>query len=327
MAATHLDRRLGKEDHEVAAFGGLQDSAPRSGVLALHARMEGVGSGSWQDPRLVQVWFRWADYLVPRRDVGVFTLGCSPRDREHRVPLDRLADAVVAALDGRALTYGELADACPALRDRLALRALAVTGKVHIRWDARTLKVLPANPADIDEADARRQLLGRFLHWLGPSTAAGFARWAGVTRPEAELTWDAIRSGLVAVSVPTKTGWVLAEDEDAFTHPRPPAQGQVRFLPPEDPYLYPHAGLTVPAVPEAVTDRHRHVGLIPRLANSLTGRFLHAGRIMGSWGRAGGNLTIAPWRPLTDDERDLVSAEIARLESALGQPVRCTWIE
>jgi hypothetical protein len=104
--------------------------------------------------------------------VGVFTLGCAPRDREHRVPLDRLADAVVASLDGRALTYGELADACSALRGvHIALRALAVTGKVHIRWDARTLKVLPAHPAEIDEEDARRQLLARFLHWLGPSTA------------------------------------------------------------------------------------------------------------------------------------------------------------
>jgi hypothetical protein len=148
-----------------------------------------------------------------------------------------------------------------------------------------------------------------------------------VTRPEAELTWDAVRSGLVAVSVATKTAWVRAEDEDAFTHAGSPAQGQVRFLPPGDPYLYPHAGLTSPAVPEAMTDRHRHLRLAPRLANSLTGRLLHAGRIMGSWGRAGGNLTIAPWRALSDDERDLVIAEIAQLQSALGQPIRCTWIE
>lgn len=78
----HLDDRLGlgEDDHVVAAFGGLHDSAPRSGLLALHARMEGVGPGSWQDQRLLQVWFRWADYLVPRRDVGLFALGCSLRN-------------------------------------------------------------------------------------------------------------------------------------------------------------------------------------------------------------------------------------------------------
>lgn len=81
-AVMHLDDRLGlgEDDHVVAAFGGLHDSAPRSGLLALHARMEGVGPGSWQDQRLLQVWFRWADYLVPRRDVGLFALGCSLRN-------------------------------------------------------------------------------------------------------------------------------------------------------------------------------------------------------------------------------------------------------
>ena len=328
LRATHLDCRLGEKDHEVAAFGGLQDSLPRAGLLALHARMEGVWPGSWQEPRLVQLWFRWADYLVPRRDVGVFTLGCSPRDREHRAALERLADAVVAALDGRALPYEELADACPALTDRLALRPLAVTGKIHIRWDARTLTIVPADPAEIDEEDARRQLLGRFLHWLGPSTAAGFARWAGLNRTEAELTWDAVRSELIAVSPASRAGWILAEDEDAFTHPSPPtATGQVRLLPPGDPYLYLHAGLRIPGVPRAVTDRYRRPDLAPRLANSLTGRILNAGRITGSWGRAGSNVTFAPWQRLTDDERNLVIAETARLDSTLGQPVRSTWIE
>lgn len=240
-AVVHLDDRLGDDDHDVAAFGGLQDSAPRAGLLALHARMEGVGPGSWQDQRLVQVWFRWADHLVPRRDVGLFTLGCSPRDRERRAALDRLAHAVTAALDGRALTYEQLLDACPALEDRLALRALAVTGKVHIRWDARVLRVLPADPAEIDEEDARRQLLRRFLQWLGPSSPAGFARWAGVSRTDVALTWDALRSGLVAVSVSGKPGWVLAEDEAAFAHHGSRTEGQVRFLPPGDPYLYPTA--------------------------------------------------------------------------------------
>lgn len=136
---------------------------------------------------------------------------------------------MTAGLDGRALTYKQLLDACPAMEDRLALRALAVTGKVHFRWDARVLRVLPADLAEIDEEDARRQR--RLLHWLGPSTPAGFARWAGVSRTDVALTWDALRSGLVAVSVSGKPGWVLAEDQAAFAHHGCPAEGQVRFLP------------------------------------------------------------------------------------------------
>src|SRR5439155_1469291 len=64
-----------------AAFAGLQDSAPRSAVLALHARVKDVSASAWRDPRFVQVWGpRGAVYVVPSRDVAVFTLGRSPRN-------------------------------------------------------------------------------------------------------------------------------------------------------------------------------------------------------------------------------------------------------
>ena len=69
----HLVERPPPGSHKIAAVGGLQDSAPRAALFALHARMEHVGAGSWEDPSLVQIWFRMADYVVPRRDVGVFT--------------------------------------------------------------------------------------------------------------------------------------------------------------------------------------------------------------------------------------------------------------
>lgn len=52
--ATHLGKRFAAGEHVQAAFGGLQDSAPRAALLALHARMEDVGPGAWEDPKLVQ---------------------------------------------------------------------------------------------------------------------------------------------------------------------------------------------------------------------------------------------------------------------------------
>src|SRR5262249_45136516 len=58
-----------------AAWGGLQDTAPRSALLSLHARAAGVGPDSWADERLAQVWGpRLAVYLVPWNDYGVFTV-------------------------------------------------------------------------------------------------------------------------------------------------------------------------------------------------------------------------------------------------------------
>src|SRR5205807_7495369 len=79
--ATFLHRRLPPGRLVDAAFAGLQDSAPRSAVLALHARVKDVSPTAWKDPRFAQVWGpRGAVYAVPSRDVAVFTLGRSPRN-------------------------------------------------------------------------------------------------------------------------------------------------------------------------------------------------------------------------------------------------------
>ena len=82
LRANHLHERLRAGSYADAAYGGLQDSAPRASLIALHARVERTHPDAWEDPSLVQIWFRWADYVVPRRDVGVFTLGASPRDEQ-----------------------------------------------------------------------------------------------------------------------------------------------------------------------------------------------------------------------------------------------------
>src|SRR6059036_1493153 len=79
--ATYLHKRLPPGRLVRAAFAGLQDSAPRSAVLALHARVKDVSPSAWEDRHFVQVWGpRGAVYLVPRDDVAVFTLGLLPRD-------------------------------------------------------------------------------------------------------------------------------------------------------------------------------------------------------------------------------------------------------
>lgn len=82
----HLDRRLPAGSHVAAAFGGLQDSAPRAGLLSLHARMEGVTPDAWEHPDLAQVWGpRGAVYLIPRDAIAAFTVGRGDGFRERAV--------------------------------------------------------------------------------------------------------------------------------------------------------------------------------------------------------------------------------------------------
>ena len=324
----HLAERLPARSHAAAAFGGLQDSAPRAALFGLHARMADVDPMAWADPALVQIWFRGADYVVPRRDVGMFTIGASPRDDERRAGLDALADKVLAVLDGNPMRSRDLVAAVPELNTPGAgrLRALCVTGKLHIRWDARTVDVLPAPPLAGDEEESRRELARRFLHWLGPANALQFAKWAGVDPADARTTWNAITSECVDVATPRGTGMVmLAADEDAL-RTTTPVTG-VRLLNLGDPFLYPHGGLVVASAPAGLAQRARDLGATSRVVNSLGCRVVLDGELIGSWGRAGRSFTVIPWRALTRDERDLVDAEIAATALPLGAAPRVTWLD
>jgi Winged helix DNA-binding domain len=334
--ATHLDKRLAAGEHIEAAIGGLQDSAPRAGLLALHARMEHVGPGDWEDPKLVQIWLRWADYLVPRRDVGVFTVGALPRLAGQRSALHHLADAVVRVLDGRARTARQVAESMSELPAPTTLRLCSVTGKVHIRWDAHTTVLLPADRAEpaatcdpglceVDEEEARRELARRFLAWLGPARAVDFAVWAGVGRDDAEATWRGLGRELVVVPVNGVEASLLASDEDAFSR-RGFAAAGVRLLPMGDPYLYPRAALALLPPPVELTERLGRDEVTPRVVNSLTGRVLLDGRLVASWGRSGAKVTLAAWPGMTATTRDLIEAAVDALRGPIGRSVTLGWL-
>src|SRR5579875_2771960 len=68
-----LDQRLpyGADSLRQAAWAGLQDSMPRAALLSLHARVDGAGPSSWEDPSLVQLWGpRFSVFVVPADDVA-----------------------------------------------------------------------------------------------------------------------------------------------------------------------------------------------------------------------------------------------------------------
>jgi hypothetical protein len=315
-AVMGLDARLAEGALAAAARGGLQDSSPRSALLALHARVEGVGPQAWEDPSLVQVWLRGADYVVPRADAAVFTVGARPRDERAAEALDVLADRVLAVLGGRPRRSGEVAAALSGLQREVELRGVARSGRVHIRWDARTTEMVPADLDAVDAEVCRLELARRFLHWLAPAVPARFARWAGVSRSDATTTFEALDTELATVVVAGERRRMLARDVDDLHSARPTTT--VRFLPPDDPYLSRDPRLRVPDAPPLSGP--------PRVRNSLTGRVLLDGRLVAAFARRQALVSLAPIARLLAEERLRIEEEAATLAGPLNARVDLRWL-
>jgi hypothetical protein len=328
MRASHLGARLAAGGYAKATEGGLQDSAPRDAQLALHARLDGVDPDGWEHPTLAQVWFRSSDYVVPRdeRGLAAFTLGTLPRAPEVAAELQELADVVLEILGGEPMSSRRVTEAIPDLPNPFLVKLLSCTGKVHIRWDASRIDVLPAEPAAVDPEDARVELARRFLHWLGPAGPGQFARWAGIVPDDARATWQglAARHDLVRVDLGGRGRWILADDEAALRTDEPLAG--VRLLPMGDPVLWLDRDVVVPPMPDHLAQRQPDGDITQRVLNSLQCRVLLDGTIVASWGRAGGHVTLAPWRHLTDDEIARIEAEAHSFATALGRKITLRWL-
>jgi hypothetical protein len=300
---SHLDAKLRPGSFAEAVWGGLQDSVPRAGVISLHARVEQTKPDSWEDPSIAQIWFRGgADYLVPRDDAGIFTLGSFPRDPAQGTSLDRLAADIHRLTDGRTLKVG---DVTSLLRlDRPTdIRASAVTGRVHIRWDASNIWLIPVERPDIDVEDARRELARRFVHWFGPTTKQRLARWTGVQPADAAATWKAIEKDLVPVEVDREARFALAADVDAMTRAEP-VRG-VRLIPFDDAFTKLDQQLLV-------VDETLRASVFPPTGQSvgyIPGAILVDGEIVGAWQRQQRKVTVHPWSKLSPKVREEIERE------------------
>jgi len=306
---THLDQKLPAGSFAEAAWGGLQDTIPRGGVTALHARVEGTQPDSWEDPSVVQIWFRGgADYIVPRTDVGIFSLGSLPRDPERVAELEKLADDIHRVAQGDTLLVREVS-ARLKHPTPIALRFSALTGRTRIRWDASNIWLIPVERPDIDPEDARLELARRFMHWLGPATKAGLARWTGVRPGEATKTWRAIEAELTEVEVEGEARFMLAADIDALATAAP-IRG-VRLLPMDDPLTKTDKELLVP-------NPEWRAQVLPAWGQSpgyLPGAVLVDGEIVGVWQRQQRRVRVRLFKSLGVEAREAIEVE------ALSMPV------
>ena len=190
---------------------------PRAALLSIHARVEGTGPDTLEDPSLVQLWGpRYSAYVVAAPDLAVFSLGRLPDDARGRRRAEDLGRRLHAFLDGRRMTCSEAGRALGVHPN--ALRYAAPTGTVLIRWDgARQPPVWTVPPPDADPRDARLELARRYLHVFGPATPLGFARWAGI-RPAAagRAAFDALVGSLTPVRTPVGDAWIMSSDEPTF---------------------------------------------------------------------------------------------------------------
>ena len=202
-------------------------------MISLHARVGDVQPSSWDDPSLVQIWFRGgADYVVPRTDVGIFTLGSLPRDPEKARALEQLADDIHRVCEGRTLLVREV-QASLGMEWPTFIRVSAMTGRVHIRWDASNIWLIPVDRPEIDAEDARLELARRFVHWFGPTTKRLMTKWTGVQPGDATKTWRGIEPEVVVMDVGGEERWMLEQDLDALVGAEP-VHG-VRLVPIDDP--------------------------------------------------------------------------------------------
>ena len=302
-----------------AAWAGLQDSMPRAALLSLHARVDGVESSTWEDPSLAQLWGpRYSTYVVPKCDFALFSLGRHPDNAKARLRAERIAEQLRAHLDGARMKDGEVGRALGVNSN--SFRYAATTGTVAIRWEgARAPTVWTVAAPEIDPADACRELARRYLHIFGPTTAEGFARWAGISRVAAATAFASLEGSLLAVRTPRADEWLLADDEPAIraaeTAPAP-----ARLLPSGDAYFLLDGGERELLVPRA--DQRQRLWT-PRV---WPGALLVKGEIRGTWRRAQHIVRIEAWARLSRGSRDAVEAEAGSLPlPALDRAIEVVW--
>ena len=243
---------------------GLQEYPPGWAAVALHARSTGEPQPA--DVAIVNA-MRGSPYVVPRRDVAVFTAALVPGDDGLKVlvgalaakelaaegitpreALDQVAAAARAGLAGGPLERDAFHQT---LRERLPdtllpwcrgcqshhvrpglWRALGPLGVTEM--PAKATWAL-AEPAAMGLDDARAELVRRFLRCFGPATHSQLAAWAQTAPAHAKALFAAVADELEAVRLDGRPTFVLAADRARLEAP-PPARG-VRLLGGHDPYV------------------------------------------------------------------------------------------
>lgn len=291
LHANHLVDRLPPGSHEQAAYAGLQDTAPRDALLALHARMRGCTPTDWEHPSLLQTYSpRSAVYVLPARDFGVFTLGRLPLEPSELRRIDALADRVCETLAGQE-RRGAGID---------GLREACASGRIVLRWDTTSLYAREVPRPAIDVHEARLELCRRHVQYFGPTSPKTFTWWSGLPPADAQVVWDELAAELLEVDFEGVPAWLLRTAEYA-----PPSRG-VRLLPAPDLRLFGRdrtARFVAPGLRRltAAADTFHPNGV------------LVDGRIVGAWGRRHSRVDVLLTENITAEQHDALQADVSTM--------------
>lgn len=279
---------------------------PRAAVLSVHARVSDVESDAWRHPAYVQLWGpRFNAYVVAGQDLPVFTLGRAPEDARGQARAEDIAQRLHAFLDGRSMGFGLAARGMGVPAN--LLRYATTTGTVALHWDGARQPLVRSLPAPLMQvAQARLELLRRYLHVFGPATEASFAKWAGIAPKPAHAAFQALAAEIIAVRTPIGEAWMLAEDEAAMRDAGE-AAAPARLLPSGDTYYLAWGEERALLLPSP--DRRARLWT----TRVWPGALLLDGEIAGIWRRQGGIVTIETWQRLSSAHKAAVEAEAASL--------------
>ena len=329
LARSHL---LEPAPHErivdvVRAVGLIQAQVLAAAELGLALRVRDatvadVRRELYERRSLVKTWsIRGTLHLVPADELPLWAAAARGLEPRPDTALDR---AIAEALDGRCLTRKELAEAVG--DDRLLsgwaefLWTPAVTGKLcHGPPRGANVTFVRADQwiggwRDVDSAEARREVLRRYLRTYGPARVEDFRRWSGFGQPASRALFE--EADVEEVRVEGKRAWLLRGDDAHFD--RDPAS--IRLLPRYDVYVIGFRPRE-PLVPEPVKERIKQdpkgrwetvTGIPPLIVDGV---------VTGLWRRSeSGELEVEHVLPLPRGRKRELAAAVARVREIVDSP-------
>lgn len=166
----------------------------------------------------------------------------------------------------------------------------------------------------IDETEAKRELILKYLHSYGPASMQDFAYWSGFKVTDSKRIFEDIKQKLIEVQIMDLKGsfWILKKDlavlDGISIKKRPP----VRFLPEFDSLIMGHKNKS-----RILNDNYRKNVFLPLADVAPT--ILFNGRVIGTWNFKITNksFTVSPFEPLKSNEQKEIELESARLKQFL----------
>jgi Winged helix DNA-binding domain len=361
MARHHLVRRAPADEMLAVAARtcGLHAQVMSSAELTLWARVEhldpdAVREALWEERTLVKLWaMRGTLHLLPAGELGMWLAGLGTY-RHYlkagwlrnfgltREELDRLVEAIGAALDGQLRTRAELG------ADMARLTGSAeIGGRLQHSWgpylkpasfrgflcfgpgDGQRVRFtrpdswVPGGVETVDPEEALRGITRRYLGAFAPATREDLARWWAVGPAEARRMLTALGEEAVEVDVQGEARWMLAAHAAEATHARP--RNVARLLPGFDQWVI-GASRSAPAQLDP-----KHKARVYRPQGWISPVLLVNGRIEGVWrherkGRALA-VEIEPFEATPKWVRTQAAREARRLADFLGGELEVRWAD